>query len=222
MNYLYLLTEDDNDDVFFEGCIETLTGQNCHVIKARLRKGSGISSVRSSLRLLIQNVRRIGHVENTCFVIAIDNDRAPEHPEHNQIAGVSKSDQRKPCRFCEIENAIKEELGDDSSKWPIDGAIAVPVQMLESWLLLICDPTQSLPPFAKKSPSAQRFYRSPNPPEQLKDLCRRARLEKEIHSMAEFCLECSVNLLDPDELSSLSPSFKIFADQVHAWKLTPA
>ncbi len=30
-------------------------------------------------------------------------------------------------------------LGNDRDQWPIKGAIAVPVEMLESWLLLGCN-----------------------------------------------------------------------------------
>ena len=63
MSYLYILTEDENDDIFYEGSLETLTGKSFHILPYRLRKGSGIGAVRSSSRLLVQDIARTGHVD---------------------------------------------------------------------------------------------------------------------------------------------------------------
>ena len=85
MNYLYLLTEDDNDDLFFEGCLEKLTGLSfqLHDARGRLRKGSGIKETRRMLRLILQDLWRIGRQENTYLVVTIDNDRAVIHTNGN-------------------------------------------------------------------------------------------------------------------------------------------
>ena len=60
---------------------------------------------------------------------------------------------RKP-RSLFVRGVIRSILG-ERHEWPIPGAIAVPVEMLESWLLLISDGEKhqdeaSLPPFARK------------------------------------------------------------------------
>ncbi|MBV7336806.1 hypothetical protein KFU94_52965 [Chloroflexi bacterium TSY] len=219
MNYLYILTEDDNDDIFYEGCVTKITGDSYEAVSRRLRKGSGISAVRGSIRFMIRDIRRTGSVESTYFVVAMDNDRAPEHPEHTQLSGLSKSDESKSCRYCEMLRAIEDELGPERDAWPIQGAIAVPVQMLESWLLLICGHSAgTLPLFAKKSQDlARQFYASQAPPDQLKDLCNLERQNRGALSMGEFCLECALDLLDPEVLARKSPSFAQLKEQIEKW-----
>ncbi|MEM7130219.1 MAG: hypothetical protein AAF702_28065 [Chloroflexota bacterium] len=219
MNYLYLLTEDDNDDLFYEGCVEKLTGKSYSVLNRRIRKGSGISAVRSSLRLLLQDIRRTGHLENTFFLVAIDNDRAPVHPKHPQIEGLSRSDRSKQCRVCELQEVLNVELDTDRSEWPIRGAIAIPVEMLESWLLLICGHrSDTLPFFGRKAQTiAKKYYSPKSPPDQLKDLCNQEIQNSSVGSMAEFCLTCATDLLDPDDLATKSPSFAHFKTQIETW-----
>ena len=152
------------------------------------------------------------------FIIAMDNDRSPEHPEHWQRENLSKQDARKVCRYCEILATITDELGKDRTKWPIKGAIAVPVEMLESWLLLICKSERPpLPRFARKTQSiAQKYYAPHSVPDQLKELCRYEQDELGISSFTELCLHCA-HALDPQQLESLSPSFALFKTQVKAW-----
>ncbi len=138
-NFIYILSEDDNDDAFYKGCIEKMTGKSYDLISRRLRKGGRISQVRKYMPILLRDIRYAGHVDNTFFVIALDNDRSPAHPNHEKLPGfhkLPKKEQRKTCRFCEIERVVVQILGDDREKWPIRGATAVPVQMMESWLLM--------------------------------------------------------------------------------------
>ena len=221
MNYLYLITEDDNDDLFFEGCLEKLTGLTFQVdsTRRRLRKGGGIKEARRMLRLVLQEIRRFGVQENIYLVVAIDNDRAPEHPLHQQIKGLNVTEQRMTCRFCELLQIIEDDLGKAPSQWPIRGAIAVPVQMLESWLLLSCghDP-DSLPIFARKvQPIAEQYYAPRQPTDQLKDLCKLEFQQGANLSMAEFCMTCAYHL-DADRLAQLSPSFANFKTQIESWQ----
>lgn len=45
MNCLYILTEDDNDDIFFEGCITKITRDSYELLPRRLRKESRVPAV---------------------------------------------------------------------------------------------------------------------------------------------------------------------------------
>lgn len=57
MSYLYLLTEDDNDDLFFHACLERLTGKAFEPIVRRTK--GGLKAVRQLAPLLIQDIQRI-------------------------------------------------------------------------------------------------------------------------------------------------------------------
>ncbi|KPA19068.1 hypothetical protein MHK_000716 [Candidatus Magnetomorum sp. HK-1] len=225
MNYLYILSEDENDDIFYKRCVEKITGKHFELIPRRIRKGGGISYVRKHLPLLLRDIKFSGYVENTFFLIALDNDRSPAHPDHEvqQFAyKLPKKEQMKTCRYCEIENLAKQILGTDRNSWPISGSIAVPVQMIESWFLLICnskkyEKEKNLPLFAKqKSEQAKRFYAPKKPSKQLKDLCADERKKLQMNLKKEFCQYCADNLI-PEKLQVISNSFSVFNSQVVDW-----
>ncbi len=224
-NFIYILSEDDIDDMFYNLCVEKLKGETYKLVPRRLRRGGGVSQVRRYLPILLKDILHSGEVENTFFVIALDNDRSPAHPAHHpipHIAKLPKTERRKACRFCELEKTAHDVLGPDRNAWPVKGAIAVPVQMLESWLLLISNPEEygneaSLPLFALKSmPLAKTYYAPREPENQLKDLAGIEKRKSGLASMEDFCLHC-IEQLSPDELASLSPSFSLFQNQVDAW-----
>ncbi|MEL7143743.1 MAG: hypothetical protein AAGL08_16165, partial [Cyanobacteria bacterium J06573_11] len=182
MNYLYILSEDDNDDTFYQNCLARITEKSYEVIPQRLRKGGGISEVKRKLPLFLRQIKNTGKVENTFFIVSLDNDRSPIHPDHPKrpdLSKLTKADANKSCRFCDIEQAIELALGSCTEEWPIPGAIAIPVEMIESWQLLICNPDQytseqGLPIFPdKRGAAAKHYYKSSNVPDQLKDLKRR-------------------------------------------------
>ncbi|MEL6813791.1 MAG: hypothetical protein AAFP03_03135 [Cyanobacteria bacterium J06598_3] len=131
-----------------------------------------------------------------------------------------KADQQRNCPHCAINQSIESVLGADRSGWPIPGAIAVPVEMLESWQLLICNAEkyqseQRLPLFAhKKKSAAKAYYTSTNVPDQLKDLVRDER--QKFATTREFCRYCA-DRLDVGDLKVRSPSFTQFANQVKDW-----
>lgn len=224
-NFIYILSESDNDDVFYNLCVEQIKGETYKLISRRLRPGGGISQVRKYLPILLKDIRYTGKVENTFFVIALDNDRSPAHPAHQQIPNINKipkKERRKTCRFCDLEKTTREILGADRDTWPVKGAIAVPVQMLESWLLLICNRGEyeneaSLPIFVWKSmPLAKMYYAPKQPESQLKDLVGLEKKKLEINSSEDFCLYCIEQLM-PDELALVSPSFSLFMGQLEGW-----
>lgn len=221
MAFLWLLSESDNDDAFYKACVEQLTGKTLELVSRRLRRGGGIAKWRRFSRLMLQQIQYSGYVEETFFLIALDNDRSPVHPTHERRPGLSNREQQKTCRFCEIDDVIQRILG-KRHEWKIPGAIAVPVEMLESWLLLICDGEKyqreaSLPPFARKDqPLARDFYAPRNPPDQLKDLCLLEKQERGIDTALEFVAYCA-GRLDPDDLAACAPSFALFKRQVDSW-----
>jgi len=225
MNYLYILSEDENDDIFYKGCVEKITGEHFELIPRRIRKGGGIYKVRKHLPLLLRDIKFSGSVENTFFLIALDNDRSPTHPNHETqefFYKLHKKEQVKKCRYCEIENLTKQILGIDRNLWPISGAIAVPVQMIESWFLLICDSKKyenekNLPIFAKqKSEIAKRYYAPNKPSKQLKDLCTDERKKLQMNLKKDFCKYCADNLI-PEKLKIISSSFSLLNSQVVNW-----
>lgn len=224
-NFIYILSESNIDDVFYSLCVEKIKEQAYMLVPRRLRRGGGISQVRKYLQILLKDIRYSGEVEITFFVIALDNDRSPAHPTHQQIPNINKlpeNERRKTCRFCELEKTAYDILGADRETWPIKGAIAVPVQMLESWLLLICNRREheneaSLPMFAWKSMPLARMYHSPKQPgNQLKDLAGLEKKKLGINSSEDFCLYC-IEQLSPDDLALVSPSFSLFLGQVNNW-----
>ena len=221
MAFLWLLSESDNDDAFFKACVERLTGKTLELVSRRLRRGGGLSELRSKSRILLGQIKHTGYVEETFFLIALDNDRSPVHPTHEQHSGLSEKERQKGCRYCEIDALIQRMLG-ERGQWPIPGAVAVPVEMLESWLLLICQGEKyqdeaSLPPFAKKDRSlASNYYSPKNPPDQLKDLRDLEKQERGIDATLEFVAYCA-GRLDPDDLAARAPSFALLKRQLDSW-----
>lgn len=233
MNYLYILSEDDTDDIFYEGCLNKITGKSFTTESIRARGSGGLSEIEKKLPILIRNIGYSGVAENTFFLVAKDNDRRPIHPDHFDRPDLSKLIKAEPdrlkrgyaynCRYCGISQVIEKEFGANRSDWPIKGAIAVPVEMIETWQLLICNPSKyveeqspKMPifPFQKKN-SAKAYCSQKNPPKQLKDLMRdeMARLNMNSRGFRHHCIEN----LDVDDLKSRSPSFTQFVEQVSNW-----
>jgi hypothetical protein len=213
--YLFLLTEDDSDDQIIVFLLEMMTARRFEVTTTKMRRGGGVGEVRRKLPLVLAAIRRMGIVEGAAFTVVLDNDRALQHPGH-LVEPHHGPDVR--CRHCELRDALDRCLPDG---WPIPGAIAIPVQMIEAWLLLLHDKTKyplesGLPLCARRDqPIAVRHYGAAPPP-QLKDLVdlERAATAKNRH---DFALGCAL-ALDMQDLAARSPSFALFAKQVLAWR----
>ena len=220
MAQLWLLSESDNDDAFFKACVERLIGKSVQLVPRRLRPGSGVTMLRSNSHLMLQQIQQSGYAEETFFLIAWDNDRSPVHPTHERRPGLSKKERQNVCRYCEIDSMIRNILGERADS-PILGTVAVPVEMLESWLLLICNAEKyrdeaSLPPFPRKDkPLALKYYSRKNPPNQLKDL-RDIEMQKLGMDTGRFIVHCA-SRLDPNDLAARAPSFALFKSQVDSW-----
>jgi hypothetical protein len=227
---LYILAESDKDALFFEECVNRTTGRSFTMAPIRRRRG-GVNDVRRLMSAFLHRVRyTAGDTQaDSYFVIAMDNDRRPAHPRHGRppdFEKLPKSEQAGGCRFCEIQNTIEQELGHQAGALGIKGAIAVPVQMLESWLLLICNAERwqnegTLPLFARKDSASARAYYSPGkPPEQLKDLCDTEMRGLDFESKEEFLIYCGESLA-PGRLRTASGSFALFEGQVNQWFESP-
>ncbi|OFZ82562.1 MAG: hypothetical protein A2583_14505 [Bdellovibrionales bacterium RIFOXYD1_FULL_53_11] len=211
MSWLYVISEDDIDDCYFLGITQKISGHSFTLMPQRLRKNGGISAAKKAFYRVQTQIKWMKQkVEDCFFVMAIDNDRAPAHPEHSRIPGLPPQDQKKECRFCELEREAMRNLGPRRTEWNIGGAIAIPVQMLESWLLLSLDSSltdDTLPIF-------------PDGCKQLKDLFRDFYNQSGLPSKKEFIEKC-IDQTNIENLQSRSASFKQFVDQIYEWNLNP-
>jgi hypothetical protein len=210
MARVYILSEDDFDDQVYVYVLETLLGARVDPIPLRLRRGGGVGEVRKKLPLLLAAIRRAGPIDDTYFVVSLDNDRVPEHEQHAPRA--------HGCRHCELDDAIRLAMPDG---WPIPGAVAVPVQMIEAWLLLMYDPARyvreaTLPQCGRRDQAVARGIYGAEPPPQLKDLVEMDQRASGSSTKSDFALACVLRL-DPDGLAVRSPSFAHFRRQVSSW-----
>ncbi|MFT5471066.1 MAG: hypothetical protein ACI8UO_006199 [Verrucomicrobiales bacterium] len=215
MPFVYIVAEDKADMRFYVACTEKITGSPLEYEHIVSRKGSGIGMARKMARHMLRMARAAADGGDVFWIAALDNDRAPQHPDGAQpTAGkLPKKDRSKANRYDEL----LEEAGDAISF----GAIAVPVEMIESWVLqaLSSDETLKLPIFAKQnSPSAREFHGG-NPPPQLKDRAKEAMRNHDAESWPDFLLDVAAKL-DPDALSGHSRSFRLFRDAVAAWEIS--
>ena len=99
---LYLLTEDENDDIFFQRCAERISRKTfCLVPPKRIRKNGGDNEVENKLDFFLNDIKKSERMD-AFFIIALDNDCAPEHLIddnqeliHNRIPGLLQQDKDK-------------------------------------------------------------------------------------------------------------------------------
>jgi hypothetical protein len=141
---------------------------------------------------------------------------------HNTVDATGDNAATEAKTFAAVRQAITERFGPNPATWPAQGAIAVPVQMLETWLLLSLDPeaTQgSLPLFsAAKNASAKHFYAG-SPPPRLKDLLEIWRSRSSHRDLGSFILEIASSL-NGEDLARKSASFALFQQDLHSWRGT--
>lgn len=199
MNNLWLLTESDGEDLIFEALVEKITGSRFQPISRRLTGSRGISGVQQNLKYFLKDIKRTGQMESSFFVVAVDNDRLARRP---------------------LIMARLTELIGPKEDWPIQGAVAVPIEMIESWALLATGkhgPDASLPRFSDaKSFIAKRELGS-NAPPQLKELIAEERKAVGIGSSTDFILQALLNC-EPEVLGERSASFREFYNEVNEWK----
>jgi len=228
MSLLYLAGESELDEDFYAACAEKLTGQDFNWIRLRNRKGAGLDAVRRQMKNAVVMARAAaGGAEPVAFIAAMDNDRAP-HPEnevHPPGTGLDRSrlipEERELESRLEWMTAVVEGvLGQNRKAWPIDVALAVPVEMIESWIVRSrqVQQPQPTPHFSRADSDQARMYYHPSaPPPQWKDLADDEQRRSERTDKRDFHLEVATNL-DVDALAGRSVSFQMFKVWLDGWK----
>jgi len=217
--HLYILCEGELDEMFYERLAERVTGQTFQSDQEfRVRHGSNWKTALAASKLLINRVRHWQSKQEVAVIIAVDNDRAPGHPGGQPYPRpLPKFDLDKPPRYRQLVAMLESALGKDRSQWPIDVALAVPVEMIESWVLTLLKPNEAedLPPYSEaSSPLAQRYYGT-KPPPQLKDL-RDAEAKSRGMSLDELFWTAAEADLDP--AAAVSRSLALFIEDLKGWK----
>ena len=219
MGYLYILSEGERDELFYELIAERVTERTFErPSDFRLRHGANWKTALAGGRLLLNRVKHWEGQQDVAVILAIDNDRAPGHPGSvlpppRPLVGL---DLKKQPRYPAIVKLVAEALGEDRGRWPVDVAIAMPVEMIESWVLLLCNPHRpALPLFAGADQHSARAYYGATPPPQLKDLCKveAAALGK---TLTEFFWHAAEQEIAP--ATAASPSLRMFVEELHRWR----
>jgi len=225
MSLLYLVSESDNDAFFYALCAEKLTGNLFEPVPLKNRKGAGVSAVRKQLRYALLGARAAaGGAEPVAFIAAMDNDRAP-HPENAALppmgtgldrARLSEEERGRASRLDWLEQLVMEVLTPNREAWPLWVALAVPVEMIESWIVRAPreHPPQPTPHFSLAESERARIYYAPAaPPPQWKDL---AAIEKGDTDQRDFYARV-VHELDAATLATRSLSFRMFKEWLDRW-----
>lgn len=220
MAYLYILSEGDRDELFYDLIAEHVTGRTYErPADFRLRHGANWKTALAGGRLLLNRVKQWKELQEVAVILAIDNDRAPGHPgslpHPRPLVG---HDLKKHPRYPAVAKLVTDALGTDRSTWPVDIAVAMPVEMIESWVLLLCNPQRpALPLFAEAIQPSARAYYGATPPPQLKDLCKAeaAVISKRLDEYFWHATERGI-----EATAAISPSFKMFVEKLEQWRKT--
>ncbi len=217
--YLYILCEGENDEMFYERLAERVTGLSFETpTDFRLRRGSNFKTAIANARLLLDRVRHWTGKQEVSVILAVDNDRASGHPgSEPPPQNLPKFDRKKEARYPALQKMLEEKLGPDRTQWPVEAALAMPVEMIESWLLVLLNSDRDeLPLFSKAQDKITReFYGKSPPPPQLKDLRDEEARTRGIRVDELFLKAADVG--DLARLAELSPSFALFERELRAW-----
>lgn len=217
--YLYILCEGELDEMFYERLCERLTGCSFEIpADFRVRRGSNWRTAMAAARLLLTKV--IKHWQgnqNVGVVIAVDNDRAPGHPGSKPPKrALPPNDLKKEPRYTMLRTMIRDALGQDENVWPVKVALAVPVEMIESWVLTLIDParTDDLPLFSLATQHSARLYHGGKAPPQLKDM-----RDSEAASLGMTQGEFFWHAAEQDIVAAeqASPSLNMFCEDLRRW-----
>ena len=221
MSLLYVVSESDADAFLYALCAEKFTGCAFTLSVMKNRKGDGVDAVNRQLKYALILARAAaGGTETVCFIGAMDNDRAP-HEENVALvrAQLVPKEQARENRSAWMLGTVEGVLGQNRDAWPLHVALAVPVEMIEAWIVRArreAEP-QPTPHFSKAdSERARRYYEPSAPPPQWKDLA--AEEEKQCgHTDRLAFYEQVVRELDADALAARSLSFRMFKEWLDAW-----
>lgn len=217
--YLYILSEGELDEMFYERVAERATRMSFLTpTDLRQRRGANWKTAIAGARLLLSYVTHWHGQQQVSIIIAVDNDRSSGHPGSAPPARqLPPQDQKKTPRYPDLIKMLFDSLGQDRAAWPIDVALAVPVEMIESWVLTLVDPSRAsmLPLFAEASQHSARIYYGSNPPPQLKDL-RNSEASALGKDMFEFFWHAAEQ--DLEVAANASKSFEMFLDELREWR----
>ena len=229
MSILYLVSESDNDAVFYALCAEKLTGNAYEPVPLKNRKGDGVAAVKSQLRDALVGARAAARgSEPVAFIAAMDNDRAP-HVENSSPppggtglnrANLIEKERIRENRLEWMTSTVEGVLGQNRNAWPMPVALAVPVEMIESWIVRACreQPPQPVPHFSRSDSLRARSYYAPSdPPPQWKDI---AAEEQGDMDKRDFYARV-VTELNADALAGRSISFQMFKEWLDRWPRAP-
>ena len=218
MAVLYILSEGARDELFYDILAERITGNAYESSEdLRLRHGANWKTALAGGRLLLNRVKHWTEPQEIAVILAIDNDRSSGHPgSASHLRPLVGMDLKKPPRYPTVVQMIEDALGSDRSQWPVDVALAMPVEMIESWVLLFCEPQRpALPIFAEASQPGTRAYYGQTPPPQLKDLCK-SEAAGCAKSLEEFFWHAAEQ--DIEAAAAASSSLLMFVDQLRSWR----
>lgn len=230
MSLLYLAGESDADEDFCASCAGKLTGIVFNRIPLRNRKGDGVQAVKKQMKNAVKMARAMaGGPEPVAFIAIMDNDRAP-HPENSALPsagtgldrGLLLEEERDlPERAGWMLDVVEEVLKADRSKWPIAVALAIPVEMIESWIVrsLREQVPQPMPHFSTSgSRGVLEYYHQTvgAAPPQWKDLADEEQSKRGFSDKREFHRHVVKNL-DAEALASRSLSFRMFKEWLDRW-----
>ncbi len=227
MSLLYIVSESGNDAVFYALCAERITGREFTPVPMENRKGDGEAAVRMQLKYALRQARAAaGGVEPVCFIAAMDNDRSPHEETHGLDRTCLIAQERgRANRKLWMQEMIDTVLGQNRALWPMPVALAVPVEMIESWIFRArrdAEP-QPMPYFSEADSARARLYYAPaEPPPQWKDLV--AELQSECgHADKRAFYTQVAQELDAETLAARSESFRLFKAWLDEWpKVAPA
>lgn len=221
MSLLYVVSESRNDAFFYALCAARIAGCEFTPVPMENRKGDGVEAVKVQLKYALRQARAAARgAEPVCFLAAIDNDRSP-HPENDPLdrARLVSQEQKRASRMEWMLATVEAVLGQNRNVWPLQVALAVPVEMIEAWIVRArraAEP-QPTPHFSNAdSDRARRYYAPSAPPPQWKDLA--AEDEKQCGNTDRLAFyEQVVRELDADALAARSLSFRMFREWLDAW-----
>ena len=223
MSLLYVVSESENDGRFYAQCTKKLTGDAPDLVVLRGRKAEGVESVKRGIKNAIAKARAAARgTERMFFIAAIDNDRAP-HEENRELdrSRLSREEYDRPSRMEWMKTTVESVLGPNRQTWPMSVALAVPVEMIESWIVRGRRNAELQPAryFSwADSQSAREYYAPAEPPPQWKDLAREEQAASGFANKQDFYVDVILNL-DADALAARSPSFRMFKEWLDGWPL---